>query len=274
MVIKSYYIRYRALFVCSQSRAKTFGRERAQRNPGLDAACRLVPCCVYYHSCTIHGCAGAGQKEQDDAGLFEFICWEQKATTSSSGSVRVQSLVEEKKSESARQQLVRRAPKAHAIGVPQDARKSNTLITHRGSGSCPAASRGPSCRVSATLTHEVIDDFFLSRRPDPFLPSLFSLSSSALSASFARTSTLYAAAIARGSIAQPVCCHARGAFDELVGFRSMHGMELISPKRRFSQGVGIKNQDLKKKNGNQPVPAAVPAAVRQQPCQQLMMLCV
>ena len=60
------------------------------------------------------------------------------------------------------------------------------------------------------------------------------------------TINLYAAAIARGSIAQPVCCHARGAFDELVGFRSMHGMELIGPKRRFPQGSEEKEKRKKK----------------------------
>lgn len=72
--------------------------------------------------------------------------------------------------------------KGHAIGVPPDARKSNIFFL---TGVLAVAKqRHEVHRVSATLTHEVIDDFFLSRRPDLSLP-FFSLSSSTLSATFA-----------------------------------------------------------------------------------------
>lgn len=65
------------------------------------------------------------------------------------------------------------AREAHATRVPRDARKSNTLFL---TGVLAVAKqRHEVHRVSATLTHEVIDDFFLSRRPDLSLP-LFYLS--------------------------------------------------------------------------------------------------
>lgn len=185
MAIEEYYTSYlvrmyvRALLVCLLVClfATAFGTRELEEILGTaHPASPNMVCCVLWSKRT---------------GRCLFICWEQKGahfffllytTAAAAIVVRASLFCHGKEDERVGATIGADARKAHAIGVPPDARKSNTLFL---TGVLAVAKqRHEVHRVSATLTHEVIDDFFLSRRPDLSLP-LFSLSPSSLSASFA-----------------------------------------------------------------------------------------